>query len=96
MSINYAAANHKAQLILAYYKGTKKHYKTEKVLKHLLTHKRGLTSMTAFERYDLTRLGSIIYELRHKWGLPIITIREVSKDGQTYARYVLDLEEESA
>lgn len=66
----------------------KKITKTEKVLKHLQTHKRGITSMTAFERYNLTRLSSVIFELK-KRGYDIITIREHTKDGTSYGRYVL-------
>lgn len=65
MAIKYEAAANKADSILAYYKGTKKHYKTEKVLRHLLTHKKGITSMVAFERYDLTRL--VIMGRPHLW-----------------------------
>lgn len=90
MSINYEAANHSPELILAYYKSTEKGYKTEAVLRHMMTNKEGITSMEAFEHYDLTRLGSIIYELRHKWGLPIVTIHETTKKGRPYARYVLE------
>ena len=73
-------------------KGTK----TALVLKHLMTHKRGLTPMVAFERYQLTRLGSVIFELRHKYGVNIVTKQEVSKDGHAYARYILEEVEESA
>ena len=73
-------------------KGTK----TTQVLKHLMTHKRGITPMVAFERYQLTRLGSVIFELRHKYGVSITTVNEVSEDGHAYARYILEEVEESA
>lgn len=62
---------------------------TAQVLAYLLTHKNGITTIEAFERYNATRLGSIIYELRHKYGIDIDTIVEVSKGGHTYARYIL-------
>lgn len=63
--------------------------KTELVLKHLITHKRGITPMTAYERYGLTRLGSVVYELRHHYGCEIVTEKHPAKDGSTYARYIL-------
>ena len=73
----------------------RKNTQTARILRHLITHKKGITSMTAFDRYGSTRLAIIISDLRHKYGVNVVTIREVSKEGQTYARYVLE-EEESA
>lgn len=62
------------------------------VLRHLKTHKRGLTSMDAFMKYGITRLSGRIWDLREQ-GYDIETISEVKKneEGNTvqYARYVL-------
>lgn len=63
------------------------------ILKYLQSHKRGVTSMDAFEKFHITRLSARVFDLR-KMGYPIQTIREVKNDadGQTiqYARYVLE------
>lgn len=61
----------------------------EKVLKHLRTHKKGITSMQAFWKYRITRLSAKIYELREK-GYQILTIKEDNtfSRGQ-HGRYVL-------
>lgn len=66
----------------------KKTTKTQKILKHMQTRKKGITSMTAFEKYKVTRLSSIIYNLK-KQGHDIEVITEYTKDGTRYARYVL-------
>ena len=61
----------------------------EKVLKHLRTHKKGITSMTAFLRYRITRLSGHIFVLRQK-GFEIITINEPNTFTQGHhGRYVL-------
>ena len=64
----------------------------EQVLKHLKNHKNGITSMTAFERYGITRLSGRIFELRRD-GHNIITdsVTEKNRFGHpvTYARYRL-------
>lgn len=65
-----------------------KRSKTQKILEHLQTHERGITSMTAFSRYRTTRLSSIIFELRSR-GYQIVTIEEKAEDGIRYGRYVL-------
>lgn len=63
-----------------------------KILKHMRSHKRGITSMDAFSKYGITRLSGRIWDLRER-GFDIETIMEVGKndDGNTvqYARYVL-------
>ena len=79
----------RAEKMLAIMRSNKKHYKTERVLRHLIEYKRGLTSWTAWERYATTRLSSIIYNLRTDWNVDIVTIVELDKDGRRYARYVL-------
>ena len=62
------------------------------VLKHLKNHKNGITSMTAFERYGITRLSGRIFELRQE-GFEIVTDNVTVKNRfghvVTYARYRL-------
>ena len=84
--------------VLTIMKGSRKHYKTEQILRHMLTHKRGITSWTAWEKYHTTRLAVIISNLRHIWGIDITTITESDDKGNLYARYILEPweEEESA
>lgn len=47
---------------------------------YLKTHKRGLTSMQAFELFGATRLSAIIYDLRYKHGMNIISESKVVKN----------------
>lgn len=56
-------------------KGLKKMKKTQtsEIKKYLLSHKKGLTSMEAFEIFGATRLSAIIYQLRYKHGMNIVT-----------------------
>ena len=65
----------------------------KKILRYLETHKRGITSMDAFERFQITRLSARIFDLR-KVGHPIKTyiVQTTNEDGNVvrYARYVLD------
>lgn len=62
------------------------------VLKHLKNHKNGITTMTAFERYGITRLSGRIFELRAE-GYNIVTDEEVKKNRYgrpvRFARYRL-------
>lgn len=64
----------------------------DKVLRHMRSHKRGITSMDAFSRYGITRLSGRIFQLRER-GFDIETIMEVKKNDEghvvNYARYVL-------
>lgn len=48
--------------------------KTEKVALHLLENKT-ITSLEAIELYGATRLSAIIFNLRHKRGMDIISRR---------------------
>lgn len=72
-----------------------KNRRTQKqtVLQHLRTHKRGLTSMYAFEHWGITRLSDIIFRLRGE-GHDITSIQETTKNRYgyvvNYARYVLE------
>lgn len=67
----------------------------EQILKHLKNHKKGITSMDAFNRYGITRLSGRIFELR-KEGYQIITetIYDKNKFGHlvNYARYRLEVD----
>lgn len=69
---------------------------TSEVLRYLKEHKKGITNKQAFEMFGVTRLGSIIFELRKKHP----TIETIIEDGLTrygsstrYARYVLHEED---
>ena len=69
----------------------KKITQEEIVLKHLREHG-SITSMTAFRKYDITRLSAKIFNLR-KEGYIIPMRYETSKKGKTYGRYFLNEEE---
>ena len=62
------------------------------VLKYLLTHKRGITSLQALDLFGVTRLADIIFRLR-KEGYAIETDDVTTKNRYghvvTYARYRL-------
>lgn len=51
-----------------------------------------ITQLDAYDRYRCTRLAAIIWELRHKHGIPIISQR-VSIDDKQYAMYYLRLDD---
>lgn len=55
-----------------------KHTQTNDILNYMKTHKRGITSMDAFERFGATRLSGLIYQLRRQ-GHKISTDYEVVK-----------------
>lgn len=62
------------------------------ILRYLLTHKRGITSLQAIELFGATRLSDIIFRLR-KEGYDIVTemITQKNRYGHatTYACYKL-------
>lgn len=66
---------------------------TTEVKKYLETHKKGITSMEAFERYGATRLASIIYELRYRHHMDIetdmVTVKTRYGNSVPVARYRL-------
>ena len=62
--------------------------KTEMIMQHLETHKRGISSLTAWERYHVSSLRDVIYKLR-KRGWEIESIPKVTKDGIQYRQYIL-------
>ncbi len=57
--------------------GRKKSQTTE-IKKYFKTHKSGLTSKEAFERFGATRLGGIVHTLR-KSGMNIISEKKIVK-----------------
>ena len=65
----------------------------KKILRYLETHKRGITSMDAFEEFQITRLSARIFDLR-KMGYPVRTfiVQTTNEDGNVvrYARYTLN------
>ena len=66
--------------------------KTNAILQHLM-EKGSITSWEAIKEYGATRLSAIIYQLRHKYGLNIITedIEFIDRYGSkaTFAKYLL-------
>ena len=70
----------------------KKMNKTMAVLKHLEQYG-SITSWEAIKEYGATRLSAIIFNLRHKYGLDIISQEVGFKDrygtASSYAKYVL-------
>lgn len=59
---------------------------TQDVLKYLQSHKRGITSIEAINRFGATRLSDIIFRLRKK-GYKITTENNLVKN--RYGRQVL-------
>ena len=66
----------------------------ELIIKHLKENKDGITSMEAILKYGATRLSGIIYNLKHKDNLNIVSEYETVKTryGQTTVikRYKLE------
>ena len=64
----------------------------EAIIKHLKSHKNGITSKDAFERYGCTRLSAVIKAIEQEKGLNIKHIDEKVKTryGSTIVtRYIL-------
>ena len=65
----------------------------KKILHYLETHKRGITSVEAFEKLRITRLASRIHDLR-QMGYPVSTfiVQTTNEDGRVvrYARYTIN------
>jgi hypothetical protein len=60
----------------------------EKVKEHLVSGKT-ITPLEALSLYGCFRLGARIWDLRRKYGLPIVTERVVNEKGNHYAKYSL-------
>ena len=73
---------------------TSKKAKTQcnRLLRHLQTHKRGITDLDAYNLYQIRRISARIRDLRHR-GYNIETLYEsyTNEDGHNvrYGRYVL-------
>ena len=67
---------------------------TSEIKKYLETHKRGISSIEAIDKFGATRLSSIIYTLRTKYKMPIVTETSVVKTrygrSTTVATYKLE------
>ena len=62
---------------------------TETILQYLKTHKNGITSWDAIQKFGITRLGARIYDLKDR-GYEFAVMREPNKNNNaTHARYVL-------
>lgn len=64
----------------------------DKILRHIKTHKRGITQLTAFEKYGCLRLSARIADLRRMGYVIKSELVEVkNRDGETchVARYTL-------
>ncbi len=63
----------------------------ERVLKYLKTHKKGITSMQAFEMFGATRLSAIIFTLRKEYIIDNVPCESKNRYGEKvcYDRYVL-------
>ena len=61
---------------------------TSEIKKYLLTHKNGLTSMEAFQKFGATRLSAIIYQLRYKHGMDIVSETKIVKNRYGKPTYV--------
>lgn len=62
-----------------------------RILQYLKTHKRGITSIEAFERFGATRLSSIIFVLRKEYKIESIECEDRNRFGEKvkYFRYKL-------
>jgi hypothetical protein len=67
-----------------------RHGKIRKVLDYIQTHKKGISSMQAFEMFGATRLSAIIYVLREEYDIEGIPCEGVDRYGNNvrFFRYV--------
>ena len=64
----------------------------DKILKHMKTHKKGITTAQAYERYGCMRLSGRIFDLRRKgYSIKSEKIAVRDRDGETkyVAQYTL-------
>ena len=64
--------------------------KEANVLQYLRTHKKGITSIQAYDMFNATRLSAIIFDLRKKYAITTVKETGYTDDGKAYpyARYV--------
>lgn len=62
-----------------------------RVLEYLKTHKKGITSMQAFELFGATRLSAIIFKLRQEYEIESVKCEGKNRYGTKvfFDRYVL-------
>lgn len=62
-----------------------------RVLDYLKTHKKGITSMQAFELFGATRLSAIIFKLRQEYVIESVKCKGKNRYGTKvfFDRYVL-------
>ena len=66
---------------------------TSEILNHLKKHKKGLTSMEAFERFGATRLSGLIFQLRkqgHKIKTEYVIVKTRYGKKVEIARYKME------
>lgn len=70
---------------------------TSEVLNYLKTHKKGITSIQAFEKFGATRLSAIIFNLRQKgYGIDSVAVESTNRYGDKvlYSRYILSYDKD--
>jgi len=62
-----------------------------RVLNYMKTHKKGITSMQAFELFGATRLSAIIFSLRKEYEIESVRCEDKNRYGTKvfFDRYVL-------
>ena len=61
------------------------------ILNHIIRHG-GITALESVQEYSITRLSARIFNLR-ELGIPIRNIRQSSRNGKRFVRYVLEDED---
>ena len=54
----------------------------QRVLAHLMKYKRGITPLEAFERYGITRLSAVIFDLRKEHDIETETVKKRNRYGE--------------
>lgn len=60
----------------------------EDIVLHHMKEYGSITSVQAFEKYSITRLAAVIFNLRRE-GWDIAMVREISRSGKRYGRYYI-------
>lgn len=64
----------------------------KEILLHMIKNG-SITTMEAFCEYGITRLSARIYDLRHRYDIPIIS-ENITKGNTTYAKYSIKEEDD--